>query len=190
MTQAYPLTWPRGQPRTKRKCKSQFRTGIDAAVKNVRAKMTAFGKDSDSPITNLIISSNVTLMEDRPRDGGVAIYFKWDGLDCCIAVDRYETPKENLQAIVHVIEAERTKLRHGGLNVVRTAFKGYAALPPPSNRKPWWDVLGVPMDCRLDVARDAHRVLAVKHHPDAGGEAETMAEINHAWDEAQEALGA
>ena len=188
MTQAYPLTWPQAQPRTKRRVASQFRTEIDRAVFNVRKGMEAFGRDSGKPVSNLVISSNVTLMDDRPRDGGVAIYFQWDGLDCCIAVDRYQKPKENLQAIVHVIAAERTKLRHGGLNVVRSAFRGYAALPPPPNRKPWWDVLDVPMDCRLDVARDAHRVLAVKHHPDAGGDAETMAEINHAWDEAQRVL--
>ena len=188
MTQAYPLSWPEGQPRTKDKVKSQFRTEIDKAVRNVRSKMEAFGKDSEKPIRNLIISSNVTLMEDRPRDGGVAIYFNWDGLDCCIAVDRYESPKENLQAIVHVIDAERTKLRHGGLNVVRSAFRGYAALPPPTNSKPWWDVLGVPQDCRLDAAREAHRTLAVKHHPDAGGDTARMAEINGAWEQAQQAL--
>ena len=188
MTEAYPLSWPEGQPRTKHKAKSQFRTEIDTAVRNVRAKMAAFGKDSGKAIGDLIISSNVTLMESQPRDGGVAVYFKWDGLACCIAVDRYEKPKENLQAIAHVIEAERTKLRHGGLNVVRSAFRGYAALPPPTNRKPWWDVLGVPQDCRLDEAREAHRALAIRHHPDAGGDTARMAEINGAWDDARSAL--
>lgn len=188
MTDAYPLAWPEGQPRTKHKTRSQFRTEINRAVENVRKGLANFGKDSGKAVNNLIISSNVTLMDDQPADGGVAVYFKWDGLDCCIAVDRYEKPKENLQPIVHVIDAERVKLRHGGLNVVRSSFRGYAALPPPSNRKPWWDVLGVPEDCRLDAARHAHRTLAVKHHPDAGGDAGTMAEINRAWDEARMAL--
>ena len=130
----------------------------------------------------------VPLTEQRPADTSIAAYFKWDGLDCCIAVDRYPKVEHNVQAIAKVVEAERAKLRHGGLNVVRAAFRGYAALPPPRDGKPWWDVLGVPQDCSLDAARQAHRTLAVKHHPGAGGDVDRMAEVNRAWDEAQRAL--
>ncbi|MYE05913.1 MAG: J domain-containing protein [Chloroflexi bacterium] len=188
MTDAYPLAWPEGQPRTKNPQPSRFQTTLHRAIENVREELRRFGNDTGKPVRGLILSSNFNLTDQRPRDAGVAAYFQWDDMACCIAVDRYRKVEENLQAISKVIEADRAKMRHGGLNIVRAAFRGYAALPPPTNRKPWWDVLGVPEDCRLDIAREAHRTLAVRHHPDAGGDAATMAEINRAWDEARMVL--
>ena len=188
MTQAYPLQWPAGMPRTKTRVPSRFQTTLYRAIENVKDELRRFGENSSKPITHLVLSSNVTLADSRPTDPGVAAYFTWDGLGCCIAVDRYRKVEENLQAISKVVEAERAKIRHGGLNIVRAAFRGYAALPPPSDCKPWWDVLGVPQDCRLDAAREAHRTLAIRHHPDRGGDTATMAEVNRAWEEAQQAI--
>lgn len=42
-------------------------------------------------------------------------------------------------------------------------------------------VLQVDADADLDVIRAAYRVLAAKHHPDAGGSASRMIAINAAW---------
>ncbi|MPZ24487.1 MAG: hypothetical protein GEU28_13360 [Dehalococcoidia bacterium] len=134
MTEAYPLHWPHGFPRTPRTTRSQFRTGLDGAMRNVTNALRSFAKDSGKDIVNLLVSSNVTLMMMEPKDGAVAVYFTWDDIDCCIAVDRYPTPADNLQAIMHIIEAERVKLRHGGLNTVRAGFRGFAALPPPKGK--------------------------------------------------------
>lgn len=178
MTSAYPLHWPRGFPRTERPISSQFRTGIDRAVTNVTEALRAFAKDSGKDAAGLVISSNVTLMKSEPKDAGVAVYFTWDNIDCCIAVDRYRTPKENLQAIVHVIEAQRTMLRHGGLNIVRAGFRGFAALPPPKGADgqlaaPWRQVLFGDPDVnvsRADVEK-RYRELAKDKHPDRGGDA-------------------
>ena len=188
MTQAYPLQWPTGMPRTKTREASRFQTTLYRAIENVKDELRRFGDNSGKPVRQLVLSSNVTLADNRPADPGVAAYFNWDGLGCCIAVDRYKQVEENLQAIAKVIEAERAKIRHGGLNIVRAAFRGYAALPPPSDIKPWWDVLQVPEDCTFDDAQSAHRRLAVKHHPDTGGDTVVMAEVNRAWEEAQKAL--
>lgn len=145
MTQAYPLHWPEGWPRTERPGSSRFDTSISKALKNVQDGLRLFAQDSGRKVEDVVISSNVTLGEQKPGDSGVAVYFSWDGISTCIAVDRYQKVEDNLQAIYHCIEAERTKLRHGGLNLVRAAFRGYAALPPPgsANRRKWFEVLGV-----------------------------------------------
>ena len=194
MTQAYPLHWPRGFPRTKSPRRSQFRTGLDGAVRNVTESLRAFAKDSGKDIVNLIISSNVTLMNMTPADAGVAIYFRWDEIDCSIAVDRYPTPAENLQAIKHVIDAERTKLRHGGLNIVRAAFRGYAALPPPRDASgqiapPWWKVMGFDAEPQDLAAVEARwREIAKERHPDKGGNDAEFALIVNAVREGREAL--
>lgn len=181
MTQAYPLHWPPAWPRTQRKGSSQFRSSLTAALNNVQDSLRRFASDSGRKISEVTISSNFALSDQRPADSGVAVYFTWDGLPTCIAVDRYEKIEDNLQAIHHCIEAERTKLRHGGLNLVRAAFRGYAALPPPTvGAKPWTQVLDLPRTASRDDIDAAYRAKAKAAHPDAGGTQEAMAELNQA----------
>ena len=183
MTQAYPLSWPTNWPRTSGPGKSQFKTSLTAAIDNVQGSLKRFAADSGRKVENILVSSNVSLMERNPKDAGVAVYFTWDGLATCIAVDRYQKIEENLQAIHHVIEAERTKLRHGGLNLVRAAFRGYAALPPPSvPRKSPHEILSVKPGATADDIDAAYREKAKAAHPDRGGSAAAMQELNQARD--------
>lgn len=190
---AYPLHWPENWPRNQRPASSQFKTSLAGALKNVQDSIRKFANDSGKKVDDLVISSNVTLGDQRPKDSGVALYFSWDGISTCIAVDRYAKVEENLQAIHHCIEAERTKLRHGGLNLVRAAFRGYAALPPPSagGKRKWSDVLGFTSPGQAvskDMVEKRFKELVKKHHPDNGGDAEKMAEINQAVAEARQEL--
>lgn len=190
MTQAYPLLWPDGWQRTANPAKSQFKTTLPAAIDNVQSSLKRFAADSGRKVESIVVSSNVSLMERNPKDSGVAVYFTWDGLSTCIAVDRYLKIEENLQAIHHVIEAERTKLRHGGLNLVRAAFRGYAALPPPSGSRHWSDVLGVARNASLAACESAYKSKAMMAHPDrVGGSANAMADLNSAIAEARKAKG-
>jgi hypothetical protein len=185
----YPLSWPEGLPRTERQVSSQFRTSLSAALNNVRKSLGMFGADSGKPVSEISISSNVTLGGDRPKDPGVAVWFAWDGQQRCIAVDRYPKPEDNLQAIHHVLEARRTEMRHGGLHVVRQTFKGFTALPAPPGRKSWREILGITATnvSRSDVD-EAYRRKAADAHPDKGGSNDRMAELNRARAEAKEAL--
>lgn len=164
--------------------KSQFKTSLEGAINNVDKALKMFATDSKKKVENLLVSSNFQLMARNPTDPGVAIYFTWDGISTCIAVDRYARIEENLQAIFHCIEAERVKLRHGGLNLVRAAFRGYAALPPPRGRE-WWDVLECRQDSKLDVIEANYKRLSMDHHPDKGGDAGKMSEINQAMAKAR-----
>lgn len=195
MTQAYPLHWPPGFPRTTSRLPSRFKTTVHQAANNVLDELRRFGNDSGRKVDNIIVSSNVTLTERRPRDPGVAAYFRWDGIDCCIAVDRYTLAEENLQAIAKVIDAERTKLRHGGLNIVRASFRGYAALPPPKGpdgmiAAPWRQVLfGEPdVTVSLAEAEARYRELVKTEHPDRGGDAAKFNSIVDAIRQAREEL--
>lgn len=187
---AHPLHWPENWPRTKRPQKSQFRSTLAKALSNVNEELERFARDSGKKIEGLIISSNYSLSDSRPSDPGVFVYFTWDGEQTCIPVDRYTKIECNLQAIYHCIEAERTKLRHGGINLVRAAFRGYATLPPPETASTLWHhVLGVSDDCSLSDAKAAYKRKIAKAHPDAGGDSNEAAKINTAWQQAQKELG-
>lgn len=182
--QAYPLYWPPGFPRSKYREYSRFKTNFDNAMKNVQDSLRKFAADSDRKLEHAIMSSNRTLTNDAPSDPGVAVWFVWDGMQLCIAVDRYNSMAANLQAIHHIIEARRVELRHGTLALVRATFNGFQALPA-SEGKHWSDILQV---SRTAVSKDTveanYRRLARDHHPDSGGSAERMAELNNARDTA------
>lgn len=193
MTTAYPLAWPQGFPRTKPRVTSRFKTTVHQAVNNVMDELRRFGNDTGRKVEQVVISSNVTLVDTRPADPGIAAYFMWDGVQCCIAVDRYPTPMENLQAVSLIIEAERAKMRHGGLNIVRASFRGFASLPPPDEKAgeieaPWRSVLGVADSASLVDAKTAYFNLVKTAHPDVGGDAARFNLVVNAWRKAQEEL--
>lgn len=186
--QSYPLYWPETLRRRKEREKSQFKTSYSRAEENVIGSLNRFSKDSGKAVEQAIVSSNMSLMDKTPADPGIALWFKWDGMMMCIAVDRYTTPAENLQAIHHVIEARRTELRHGTLELVRASFQGFrAALPAPGQyKKQWWQVLGVQPSDPMSKIELAFRARAKAVHPDVdGGSEKAMRELNEAYAEAK-----
>lgn len=177
---AYPLEWPDGLPRSRAHTRAAFRVSMARAVEDAMDAMRLFAQDSGGKVTELVISSNVTLGISRPSDPGIAMYFRWDGAMRCIAVDKYDRPEDNLRAIFYIIEARRMELRHGGLAIVRAAFKGFLALPP-GETEDWREVLGVSPGAGLDEAQAAFRRRAREAHPDKpGGSADAMARLNAA----------
>jgi hypothetical protein len=184
MTSAYPLQWPDGLPRTTSHASSAFKTSLPAALENVSKSLQAFGRDSGKAVSNIVLSSNVTLGRNNPTDPGVAAWFLWDGEQRCIAVDRYPKVQDNLQAIHHIVEARRTEMRHGGLHVVRQTFKGFTALPAPD---PWWTILGIAENASLVEVDTAYRARARKDHPDAGGDRAAWDRLSDAYRRAKAA---
>jgi len=73
--------------------------------------------------------------------------------------------------------------------MVRAAFTGFRALPPPV--RPWRLVFGFSADETPPVEEvdRRHRNAAAKNHPDRGGLDAVMAEINAARDQARSELG-
>ena len=57
--------------------------------------------------------------------------------------------------------------------------------PPPSRPTPprhWTDVLGVRVWTPDDEVAKAYRLLALRHHPDRGGDPAEMRRVNDAYD--------
>ncbi len=178
----YPLCWPEGVGRPRQTVRSQFRTSLSGAIGNIRDGMRMLLSEMGEKQSELIISSNASLGVDQPADPGVAVWFRMSGAWTCFACAKYLKPADNLQAIVHVVDARRTELRHVGIEMVRATFQGLKALPAP---KHWSEVLGVPRDATRDQVKTAYRALAGKRHPDRGGSQELMAELNSARDAAE-----
>jgi hypothetical protein len=180
----FPLCWPDTMPRkTGSREAGSFKTGLAGALANVESSLKLFGRDSGKPVSEVVISSNVTLGHTKPADPGVAVWFTWEEQSICIPVDRYSSVEANLQAIHHVLEARRTELRHGTLALVRATMKGFQALPAPES---WRKILGLEPDARVtsDIVNEAYRNAARL----AGPNSNRLTEINMARDRARQEL--
>jgi DnaJ domain len=179
--EAYPLTWPVNRPRAKYTQPSKFKTTLGSAIRAVRDEVARLGGN------NLIISSNLPLRRDgipyanasQPADRGVAVYFTHKKRPMCFACDRWSKVEENMWAIAKTIDALRGIERWGSGQMVEQAFTGFVALPAPEQP---WQVLGVSSHATREEIETAHGRLAMKHHPDRGGDTHTMARINAARD--------
>lgn len=180
----YPLSWPEGCDRTPagERRSSRFKVQIATALKNVRKSLVGFERDSGLPVGGMVISSNATLCNHNPDDPGVAVWFVWDGAYRCFAVDVYRSIAENLQAIHHVIEADRTKLRHAGIVFFKATFRPTAVVKMITGPKTWREILGLETGpVTLDRINTAYRKRARQTH---AGDNVAILELNLARDEA------
>ncbi len=190
MTQAFPLQWPFGKPRTRSPQQSRFGSHSTFSIATTRSNLSRELRLLGA--ANVILSTNIELRLDglpysnrkTPADAGVAVYFTLKGQPRCFACDRWQTVEENIAALAHTIGALRGIERWGGGDMVEQAFSGFAALPAPSAKKEWWDVLDVGPHNLDSVVIAKYRELAKKFHPDAPGGSDTkMTEINVAFAE-------
>ncbi len=186
----YPLCWPAGWKRTGTYSRgySRFRVSEAEARDHMLLEIERLGGHS------VILSTNLRLRLDglpyanqgRIEDPGVAVYFTLDDKDMTMASDQYMSIGSNYRALGKTIECLRGIQRYGASDLLERAFMGFAQLtyaPEPE----WWQVLGLPCaETDLEVVRDRYRVLAKAHHPDRGGDLETMKGINEAWAMAKE----
>lgn len=204
--QAFPLQWPPGWRRITNRTDAAFRkgkpgftdTGWRSAARveigeGVRRVMDELGRMG---ARNTVISSDLQLRNDglpragqaQPRDPGVAVYWS-DARNPkarrCMAIDRYTRIADNLAAIAATLDAMRAIERHGGAAILDRAFTGFTALPAPEQP---WQVLGLGANPTRGQVEDAHRRLAMQHHPDRGGDTQQMARINAARDALLEGL--
>lgn len=187
-TDAYPLSWPNGWPRTARPASARFDTSFAAARDALMSELRLLGA------RNIVLSSNQELRRDglpyanrpQPFDRGVAVYFEREEKPQCIPCDKWSRIEDNVQAIRKTVEALRGLERWGAKSMVDAAFQGFLALPASSQAiqlAAWWEVLGVARDASKDDVRSAFKSLAMKHHPDQGGDAQRYMQIKSAYEQ-------
>lgn len=204
MTQAYPLQWPNGRPRTRERKRASFGTknygggwgrkelSVSDAVRRLQDEIDRLR------VTDYVLSTNLALRLDglprsdqrAPADPGVCLYFKLKGKPHALPCDTYDRVADNIAAIAKHIEATRAIERYG-VATMEEMFTGFAALPAPGSKRPWREVMGLPHDWRggpSDVETQ-WRLAAKNVHPDRpGGSHEAMAALNAAKDEALKEL--
>ncbi len=186
----YPLQWPEMMPRHKGPRETgAFKTTLPAALDNAEKSIARFSADVGNAISknDIVFSSNVGgLGRGQPDDPGVALWFMWDGFLRCVAVDRYSKVEANLQAIHHIIEADRTKIRHGSLAIVKAQYSGLIGIPHmpgPTH----WEILGIKETTVKEVITAAYRQKA-KELQEVGAPEARLVELNLARDKAMKEI--
>lgn len=202
MTEAYPLKWPEGWPRARWRSSGSFSRNLDydRALRDLETELER--------LKAVVISCNMkpgrvaaVTGADPRRDSGVAIYFTFNAKQMAMAQDSYDTVAKNMRSLTIAIDAMRAIGRHGGGYMMQRSFDGFAQLPPPGGdtgyqKKPWRDVLkmtgisGLIVNAdQLVLAENRYKSLARGAHPDNGGSADAMAELNIAIEDARAELG-
>jgi hypothetical protein len=186
MTQAYPLQWPQGWPRTeshRRESDRRFgggkRVTMGRAVNQLVHELRLLGA------TNIVVSCNIPTKSDGLpyaesrliEDPGVATYFDVRGKSLVMARDGFTSPAGNIRSLTLAIEGLRQLERHGGSTMLERAFTGFIAIAPPDWKKPWREVFGIKPDWHGDITA-LYREKARNRHPDAGGSNTLMSELN------------
>lgn len=169
MTQAYPLQWPHGRPRTKQRVSSAFKITPRRAFDELMEELHRFGAVSPVVSTNALLRRDGTpyagALDDELPDPGVAVYFLRQKRLVCLACDTYRLPYQNVRALGLSIKALRDMDRWGAGQVLDQAFEGFTALPPPDvmgedGDAAWWVVLGVEPTATRDQIADAYKARA------------------------------
>lgn len=168
MTDAYPLSWPAGWPRTKYPQRSNFGNHtIYRAAADVEAELIRLGAKRIIISANLIrnMDGGIRSKQAQPEDRGVAVYFNYNGGEQCIPCDRWQKVEDNLRAIVLTVSALRGLERWGAKEMVNAAFRGFLAIPEKAGGIDYFAGLNT----REEVVA-TFRALAKEKHPDVGGD--------------------
>lgn len=185
MTEAYPLQWPLGWPRTVKPVRARFGTSLAGARDGLLYELRLMNAK------DIVINSNMELRRDglpyanqKPfLDKGVAVYFSLNGEQRCIPCDRWDNVADNLQAIRKTVEALRGLDRWGAKAMVDAAFAGFKGLRAKvEETEKWYEILGVDPFATQAEIRKAYLKLAKKYHPDNGGNPAEFERIKKAYE--------
>lgn len=191
LVSAYPLEWPAGFQRAKRRREPKFqRWTLKYCKDEITRELRLFSAQK------VIVSTNQDVRIDggfyartrRLDDPGAAVYFTKGGEQLVIACDSFYELEDNLHAIARTINAMRQMERDGSSEILKQAFRGFKALPETAGGGGWWKVLDVSVNASAEQINEAYRKLAKEHHPDNGGDANMFNIITRAKEQALNGL--
>jgi hypothetical protein len=175
------VDWPAGFERTppaeRTRYPHNFKVDMQVAFANIATELKRMDVDdwrvesgtdhrSDKPHLPYASAPN------QPDDPAVVARWTIDGDQFAAACDRWNSIRDNAQAVAKYLNAKRALGRYG----VATAESEFATARLPSGEEatpasaPPYEVLGVAPDAETEVIKAAARALKKQHHPDVGGD--------------------
>ncbi|MUV57212.1 J domain-containing protein [Halogeometricum sp. CBA1124] len=185
------LEWPTGYERTPAEERTRyphgFRVDMQVAFANIATELKRMDVDewrissgtdhrSDEPHLPYANAPN------EPDDPGVVARWTVDGDQFAAPCDRWDTIRDNAQAVAKYLNAKRALDRYG-VATVDSEF-ATARLPagdePTAAAAPAHVVLGVPPNASASTVRRAARQKKAETHPDNGGDVSEFKRVTKA----------
>lgn len=132
---------------------------------------------SDEPNVPMArVNSRSLLGEER----AITVRFIKDGREVVLSADSQDSPRDNLKLVQLCIDDMRMIERRGLDTLMRSAYLQLEGPQGTVKRDPY-EVLGVRPGAPSEAVLGAYRALSKVRHPDAGGSAEAMQELNEAF---------
>ena len=112
------------------------------------------------------------------REPNAVVIFTLRGTRISVECSSQYSYQQNLRACYYAIEAMRMNEKRGIADTIRKAYLQLDA--PPEERDPY-EVMGLRPDADLELVTDVYKMLSKKRHPDLGGSAKAMQELNDAY---------
>ena len=197
----YPLEWPTGWPRAKKRVSGNRRytrksTGghmrpwtINAAGEELFRELGRLGAKDCIVTSNLVTRKDGMISGNQAQvdDTGVSVFFNMDDRPMVMANDVFFEPANNIRQLTIALQNLRHLSENGGAVMKERAFSGFTALPAPmTGGEPWYSVLNLEPEATKDEIKARYRSMAKQHHSDTGGDHGRMAALNVAKDQALE----
>lgn len=181
-----PLQWVNHIQRAKNRVKSKFKAhSVSKSCKLIKSQIGLM-KGTDCIITSNIPTKTTGFasvkLYGNSQDTGVSIFFKLNGVQKVIQVDKYDDSNSNLYALAKSVEAMRNLERWGGVQVMGGMFTGFAALPAPDQVTASTMTFYFEGFTTKAAARPQYLDLCKKLHPDNGGEIKDFQEMKRQYE--------
>jgi hypothetical protein len=191
------VDWPEGFERTDPDDRASYPGGFEvtrhrafASIMDELEAIDAYNIDVQTNAPHKSRQPHQPYKDATPDDPSVVVYFERDGQRYAIPCDRWDNLRDNARAIGSYLDAKRAIERYG-VSTVDTEMSTQA-LPSGDDEEAIvvaggetlepHEVLEVSPDAPDAVVKGAYRELLKERHPDHGGTAEELKQLNQAKD--------
>lgn len=155
------------------------REAIEHVMEQLR-KMDATDVQIDTAADHQSRNPNLPYSEAQADDPGIVVRYKLEGTPHIVAMDKWESLRDNARALGLTLEAKRALTRYG-VESIESEFSTHR-LPPGdedaiATGPPAHEILEVDPDASEEVVKAAAREKKREHHPDAGGDEEQFKRV-------------
>jgi hypothetical protein len=152
----------------------RYRVPTEQTRREIESEFRKWRKDSwqDSEVSDY----EIPLRLERSQTNAF-VRFVLRGIPITVECSSQGSYQDNLRCIFYAVEAMRMNEKRGIADTMKNA---YLQLSAPARGRDPYEVLGVRPDASMEIVKAAYRTLAKRHHPDVGGKAADMEEIEKA----------